>query len=145
MDIQLVTPAPLRINNGNRITALRWAALLKRLGHRVRITQSYDGRSCDALIALHARRSADSIRRFRELHRDAPLIVVLTGTDLYRDIQRSKKLNNRLKLRADLSCCKKWHCTNYQGLCMLKLKLFINRLSLSKQSAIVAHANLRCS
>ena len=100
--IQLVTPAPLRINNGNRITALRWASLLKKLGHRVRITQSYDGRSCDALIALHARRSADSIRRFHELHPAAPLIVVLTGTDLYRDIRRDRKAKQSLELASRL-------------------------------------------
>jgi putative glycosyltransferase (TIGR04348 family) len=102
VNIQLVTPAPLRINNGNRITALRWAALLKKLGHRVRITQSYDGRSCDALIALHARRSADSIRRFHELHPESPLIVVLTGTDLYRDIRRNKKAQQSLELATRL-------------------------------------------
>jgi putative glycosyltransferase (TIGR04348 family) len=100
--IQLVTPAPLRINNGNRITALRWAALLKELGHRVVITQSYDGRSCDMLIALHARRSADSIRRFHKLRPKAPLIVVLTGTDLYRDIQRSREAKQSLELASRL-------------------------------------------
>ena len=61
MNIQLVTPAPLRLNNGNKITALRWSALLKKLGHRVRVTQSYDERRCDLLIALHARRSAASV------------------------------------------------------------------------------------
>lgn len=102
VNIQLVTPAPLRLNNGNRITALRWAALLKKLGHRVRITQSYDERSCDALIALHARRSADSIERFHELHPDSPLIVVLTGTDLYRDIQRDKTAKRSLELATRL-------------------------------------------
>lgn len=102
VNIQLVTPAPLRINNGNRITALRWSALLKKLGHRVRVTQSYDERPCDALIALHARRSADSISRFHELHPGAPLIVVLTGTDLYRDIQRDKKAKQSLELATRL-------------------------------------------
>ena len=102
MNIQLVTPAPLRINNGNRITALRWAALLKKLGHRVRITQNYDGRSCDALIALHARRSADSIRRFHKTRPEAPLIVVLTGTDLYRDIRRDRKAKQSLELASRL-------------------------------------------
>jgi putative glycosyltransferase (TIGR04348 family) len=35
------------------------------------------------MIALHAWRSADSIRRFRDLHPDAPLIVALSGTDVY--------------------------------------------------------------
>jgi len=40
------------------------------------------------MIALHAWRSADSIRRFRELYRDRPLIVALTGTDVYDYIDR---------------------------------------------------------
>ncbi|MGH7888231.1 MAG: selenoneine biosynthesis selenosugar synthase SenB, partial [Candidatus Binatia bacterium] len=86
MNIQLVTPAPLKINNGNKITAVRWAAILQKLGHRVRVAQSYNGKPCDVLIALHALRSAESIRRFHETHPGKPLIVVLTGTDVYRDI-----------------------------------------------------------
>ena len=40
------------------------------------------------MIALHAWRSADSIRRFRELYPDRPLIVALTGTDAYEYIDR---------------------------------------------------------
>ena len=91
MKIQLVTPAPLKINNGNKITAVRWAGILKKLGHRVRVTQRYDGKACDLLIALHARRSSDSIRRFHDRHPDLPLIVVLTGTDVYRDIHDQSK------------------------------------------------------
>jgi putative glycosyltransferase (TIGR04348 family) len=102
VNIQLVTPAPLRINNGNRITALRWSALLKKLGHRVRVTQTYDDRPCDVLIALHARRSADSIQRFHELHPEAPLIVVLTGTDLYHDIRRDKQAQQSLEIATRL-------------------------------------------
>ena len=98
----MVTPAPLRLNNGNRITALRWAALLKKLGHRVRITQKYDERRCDVLIALHARRSADSIRRFHELHPEFPLIVVLTGTDLYRDIRHDREAKESLEIATSL-------------------------------------------
>jgi putative glycosyltransferase (TIGR04348 family) len=100
--IQLVTPAPLRINNGNKITAVRWAAILKKLGHKVRVTQSFDGKPCDLLIALHARRSADSIRRFRESHPGLPLIVVLTGTDVYRDIHRDKEAKQSLELATRL-------------------------------------------
>jgi putative glycosyltransferase (TIGR04348 family) len=96
--IQLVTPAPLNLNNGNKITAVRWAGILKKLGHQVRVTQSFDGKPCDLLIALHARRSADSIRRFRQNHPGSPLIVVLTGTDVYRDIQRDKIAQQSLEL-----------------------------------------------
>lgn len=100
--IQLVTPAPLNLNNGNRITALRWRAMLRKLGHRVRITQSYDERPCDLLIALHARRSADSVQRFHARHPELPLIVVLTGTDLYRDIRSSAKAQRSLELASCL-------------------------------------------
>jgi putative glycosyltransferase (TIGR04348 family) len=98
VNIQLVTPAPLNLNNGNKITALRWAGIFKTLGHRVRVTQSYDGKPCDALIALHARRSAHSIQRFHELHPDSPLIVALTGTDLYRDIRSDREAQRSLEL-----------------------------------------------
>jgi putative glycosyltransferase (TIGR04348 family) len=96
--IQLVTPAPLRLNNGNKITALRWARLLRKLGHRVTLTQKYDGSGCDLLIALHARRSADSIRAFHNLHPELPLVVVLTGTDLYRDIHNNRKAKGSLEI-----------------------------------------------
>ena len=40
------------------------------------------------MIALHAWRSAESIRRFRELYPDRPLIVGLSGTDIYEYIER---------------------------------------------------------
>jgi putative glycosyltransferase (TIGR04348 family) len=102
MKIQLVTPAPLTLNNGNKITAQRWGAMLKKLGHRVRVQQSYNGESCDVLIALHARRSADSIQQFHQRHPELPLIVVLTGTDLYRDIQRDRKAKQSLELATRL-------------------------------------------
>ena len=102
VNIQLVTPAPLKINNGNKITALRWAKILKKLGHRVRIRQTYDGKPCDVLIALHALRSAESIRKFHETHPTKPLIVVLTGTDVYRDIHESNEAQQSLELATRL-------------------------------------------
>ena len=42
------------------------------------------------MIALHAWRSADSIRSFRERQPDRPLIVGLSGTDIYRYIDRDR-------------------------------------------------------
>ena len=65
MRIGLITPAPAGTRYGNRITALRWARVLRSLGHRVCVAQTYDGAPYDLLIALHARRSHDAIRRFR--------------------------------------------------------------------------------
>jgi hypothetical protein len=38
------------------------------------------------MIALHARRSAASVVAWHAAHPRRPLVLVLTGTDLYRDI-----------------------------------------------------------
>jgi putative glycosyltransferase (TIGR04348 family) len=61
---------------------------LREIGHEVAVANAYDGTAADLMIALHAWRSAPSIRRFRELHPDRPLIVALTGTDIYEYIDR---------------------------------------------------------
>ena len=89
MRIGIVTPAPPDSRYGNRITALRWAKILRRLGNRVSISQTYDGKPYDLLVALHARRSHPSIMDFRRQNPEAPIIVTLTGTDLYRDIRNN--------------------------------------------------------
>lgn len=90
MRIGIITPAPPRSTYGNRITAVRWARILKRLGHRVTISQEYEGQRCDLLLALHARRSYSSIERFNSEHPKSPVIVALTGTDLYRDLRKNQ-------------------------------------------------------
>jgi len=100
--IQLITPASLRLNNGNKITALRWARILRKLGHKVNVDQDYDGVRCDLLIALHARRSFPSIEKFYQLHPGLPLIVVLTGTDLYRDIRTDRNAKRSLEVATRL-------------------------------------------
>jgi putative glycosyltransferase (TIGR04348 family) len=96
--IQIVTPAGPGTRNGNRHTATRWAAMLRGAGHRVGVTLAWNGEPCDTLIALHARRSHESIARFRQARPAAPLIVVLTGTDLYRDLPGSAEAQRSLEL-----------------------------------------------
>lgn len=86
LTIRIASTTPPRSRKGNRVTALRWARLLRELGHRVRVEDQYTGGACDALIALHARRSLPSMERFRAEHPDRPLVLALTGTDLYQDI-----------------------------------------------------------
>jgi hypothetical protein len=102
LKVGIVTPAPPGSRHGNRVTALRWAKMLRSLGHRVVITQSYEGESHDLLIALHALRSHDAIKRFHCEHPDHPLIVALTGTDLYRDLSRSELARQSLELASRL-------------------------------------------
>jgi putative glycosyltransferase (TIGR04348 family) len=99
--VTIVTPYTAAANNGNWHTAARWASFLGR-ACRVRVRQSWNGEPCDLLIALHARRSADSIHRFADAHADRPLVVVLTGTDLYRDLADSEAARRSLQLATRL-------------------------------------------
>lgn len=82
--IVLVTPAPPRSRAGNRATAVRWAAHLRNLGHRLTLAVDYDGGAYDLMIALHAWRSHESVARFRREQVGRPLLLALTGTDIYR-------------------------------------------------------------
>lgn len=109
MRIRILAPSPGGGRTGNRVTADRWRDILAELGHDARVeevpeeetgapssraaeqepspaegTEAGDG--TDLVIALHARRSHERLRRFHEEHRDRPLVVALTGTDLYRDL-----------------------------------------------------------
>lgn len=99
MRIALVTPYLPAIRNGNAHTAVRWRTFLRQAGHRVDMATGWDGMTAaQAMIALHARRSHASIARFARAHPERRLIVVLTGTDLYRDIRFDTDAQLSLKL-----------------------------------------------
>ena len=102
MKIVIVTPAASRVRNGNRNTAQRWANFLRQLGHRVNVQVEWDGSHADLMLALHARRSHSSIKRFAERWPELPLIVTLTGTDLYRDIRDDHSAQESLQLATRL-------------------------------------------
>jgi putative glycosyltransferase (TIGR04348 family) len=102
MKIGIITPAPPGSRYGNRVTAVRWSRILKKLGHSVYVEQAYNGRSLDLLIALHARRSHNSIIQFHRVHSTNPIIVALTGTDLYRDLPASRRTLQSLDIATRL-------------------------------------------
>lgn len=111
MHIGMITPAPPRSLSGNRASATRWAGFLRDAGHQVTIATDYDDSDYDLLIALHAWRSAAAVKRFAALYPEKPLIVALTGTDLYRFIHshpettlHSIELADRLVALHDLAC-----------------------------------------
>lgn len=107
MKIALITPAQPGSRLGNRHTALRWAAMLRQRSHQVSLEVSWNDRPADLMLALHARRSADSIARFAAAYPQRPLVLALTGTDIYRDIhsdanaQRSLGLATRIIVLQD--------------------------------------------
>ena len=108
LNISVITPAAKRSRSGNRATAVRWRHMLEDLGHAVTVAetwpgeaQSGDGRSGeghseasrpgsgqarhpDLLVAIHAWRSAASVAAFRARHPTRPLVVLMSGTDIYR-------------------------------------------------------------
>jgi putative glycosyltransferase (TIGR04348 family) len=96
--IRIATPYAASANNGNWRTAARWARLL-RDRFRVIVQAPGDAEGAvaahECLIALHARRSHTVIRDWREARPSDPLIVVLTGTDLYRDLPDSQSAETR--------------------------------------------------
>ena len=120
--IWIVSPASARANNGNWQSASRWARFL-RTRYRVTISLSWpdadddadadDGADAhlprdprpdatpdlppDLLIALHARRSASSLNAWSQAWPQRPSILLLTGTDLYRDIDIDARAQRSLE------------------------------------------------
>src|SRR5262245_38579206 len=60
------------------------------------------GETLRSHVALHARRSFAAIACFRRLYPERPLIVALTGTDLYGDIRTSAEARESLELATRL-------------------------------------------
>ncbi len=96
--IIIVTPAAPGSRHGNRNTALRWARHLRALDHETQVAVEWDGREADILVALHARRSHAAIKAWKSAHPQRPLALVLTGTDLYRDIHHDADARASLRL-----------------------------------------------
>lgn len=93
----IVTPGTREANNGNWRTARRWADFLAGVAKPI-VQSEWNGEPADVAIALHARRSAASIARLRDEAPHVPIILVLSGTDLYRDLPRSAEAARSLAL-----------------------------------------------
>jgi putative glycosyltransferase (TIGR04348 family) len=130
MKIHLVTPAKENSRNGNRTSATRWADLLRKSGHRVKIDTDYNGETTDLVIALHAWRSAAAIRRYREARPDGPLVVALGGTDVNTFLKTDPTTTLASMQMADVLVC-------LHDLIANELPLeFRQKLSVIRQSAL---------
>jgi len=102
MKILIVSPVPRDSTLGNATTARRWERIFVELGHTVAMHESFEGEECDVLVALHARRSHGSVVAFAEACPGKPLIVALTGTDLYQDLPDDAQARESLRLATAL-------------------------------------------
>ena len=106
----ILTPASPGPEGGNHVTAERWAAHLRALGHRVQVTDRWPAggaryedddvderhggkeQPCDdtsggvhALVALHADKTSEGVRAAVARAPALRVVVACAGTDLYRD------------------------------------------------------------
>lgn len=100
MKLEIITPASASSQRGNRITAERWLEILRSLGHDANIVENFG--HPDLLIALHAKKSARVIASFRASQPDTPLVLCMTGTDLYGDILTDQEAQRSLELATKL-------------------------------------------
>jgi putative glycosyltransferase (TIGR04348 family) len=100
--ITIISPALREANNGNWRTAFRWSRFLARR-FDVDVARAWTPiHDAQVLIALHAARSAGAIAAFADAHAKRPRILVLTGTDLYRDIAADATARRSLDLATHL-------------------------------------------
>ena len=84
------------------MTALRWQGFLEELGYSVEVTESWTGEDACVLIALHAYRSHQSIAQFKKSYPSRPIVLILTGTDLYRDMQNHSEVLQSMEMADQL-------------------------------------------
>lgn len=99
--VAIAAPYPLDSLMGNLVTAHRLNGIFGELGFHARVSHGWDGMPADLLVALHAVKSAQAVRSFREANPGAAVITVMTGTDLYRDLPAGGARAWRLLEQAD--------------------------------------------
>lgn len=86
--IALITPAVPGSRAGNRATATRWARLLRSRGYGVSLYLPDDApdraTAPDLILVLHAWRSHGALKAWKREYPACPVILTLTGTDVYR-------------------------------------------------------------
>jgi putative glycosyltransferase (TIGR04348 family) len=110
MRIVLITPDGPTKRTGNRVASLRWSRILRGLCHEIRLASHYDGWPADLMVAIHAWRSAHAIWDFKARYPKRPVVLQLSGTDIYEYLRsdpaptlRSMELADRLVGLNDLA------------------------------------------
>ena len=97
--IKIFSPSQSFEDSGNSVTAKRYREILRGLGHEVSLATNHEipsvNRHISVAFVLHATKCSNVIQRLKEL--EVPIVLVLTGTDLYNDL-------SDLTIRAGKTC-----------------------------------------
>lgn len=93
--ISVVSPYPVDSQIGNSVSARRIVALLNSAGIKARATFDAVPPYSSAMVAINAWRLSEIIHQFRNTHPNAPIIVVLAGSDLYGTKSKVDAANTR--------------------------------------------------
>ncbi|QQL44693.1 glycosyltransferase [Sulfuriroseicoccus oceanibius] len=87
--IHITCPYPLDSTKGNAVSARRIIGVMTELGYRVTAGTIDEWQCADVHLALHAVRSRAAIDGFLKKCEGGKTAILLTGTDLYRDLPQS--------------------------------------------------------
>jgi hypothetical protein len=83
--VQIVIPRTGGVRTGNRLTAERWASMLRERIVSVSVNEGDAVAPVDLLIVRHGLKSRPALLDFRARRPGGRVILVLTGTDIYGD------------------------------------------------------------
>ena len=91
LDVLVSSPFPIDSLQGNSVSARRIARRLRAAGLEAEARHGYEDENAAALIALHSRRGLPAITAYRKRYPARPIITVLTGSDLYKDLPAGRR------------------------------------------------------
>ena len=99
--IKIYSPTGDNVVTGNYVTAKRYAYHLQNLGHKALTCNGFEGKvnagGVRCAFVLHAEKGSHVIKELAG--KNVPVVLVLTGTDLYRDIISTKNSKKKRKLK----------------------------------------------
>jgi putative glycosyltransferase (TIGR04348 family) len=101
MKICFLEAPTLSVRNGNVVTSERWRSFFESLGHRVTTSFGNCDERCDLLVVFNAYKNRQAVREAGKKGVAGRIVICLTGTDLYLDLQRDPGARDVLDL-ADL-------------------------------------------
>ena len=101
MKVCVASPYPLSELKGNSVTTERIVAILRDGGVNARGSHGYDNGPADVLISLHAVKGAPAVFDFKKKLPKGQVIVLLTGTDIYRGLPMGSKIGHDALRAAD--------------------------------------------